>query len=110
MVPQATQRMSQSIYWKPSFENVLSHEMVQSVGRLGRANFTPLDYFLWNYVKSMVYGNKPATINELRTNIEREIAAASANLCLKIVKNWVQRLDFCKSARGGHANEIEFHS
>ena len=34
---QATQRMSQSIYWKPSLENVLSHEMVQSVGRLGRA-------------------------------------------------------------------------
>ena len=27
--PQATQRMSQSIYWKPSLENVLSHEKLQ---------------------------------------------------------------------------------
>ena len=73
-------------------------------------DLTPLDYFLWGYVKSMVYANKPATIDELRTNIEREIAAVSADLCLKIVKNWVQRLDFCKRARGGHAKEIEFHS
>ena len=79
--------MSQSIYWKPSLQNVLSHEMVQSVGRLGRA---PLDYFLW----SMVYVNKPAMIDELRTNIKREIVAISVDLCLKIVKNWVQRLDF----------------
>ena len=58
----------------------------------------------------MVYANKPATIDELRTNIEREIAAASADLCLKIVKKWVQRLDFCKRVRGGHAKNIEFHS
>ena len=63
----------------------------------------PLDYFLWGYIKSMVCANKPATIVELRTNIEREIAAVSADLCLKIVKNWVQRLDFCKRACGGHA-------
>ena len=45
-------------------------------------DLTPLDYFLWGYVKSMVYSNKPATIDELRTNIEREIAAVSADLCL----------------------------
>ena len=32
-------------------------------------DLTPLDYFLLAYVKSMVYANKPATIDELRTNI-----------------------------------------
>ena len=31
MAPQATQRMSQSIYWKPSLYNVLSHKMVHLV-------------------------------------------------------------------------------
>ena len=89
--------MSQSIYCKPSLENVLFHEMVQSVGRLFP-------------VKSMVYANKPATIDELCANIEREIAAVSADLCMKIFKNWVQRLDFYKSAPAGHAKEIEFYS
>ena len=48
----------------------------------------------------MVYANKPATIDELRTNIEPEIATISADLCLKIVNR----------ARGGHAKENEFHS
>ena len=58
----------------------------------------------------MVYVNKAATIDKLRMNIESEAAAVSADLSLKIVKNWVQRLDFCKRARGGHAKVIEFHS
>ena len=43
-------------------------------------NLRPLDFFLSGYVKSMVYANKPATIDELCTNIEREIAAVSADL------------------------------
>jgi len=73
-------------------------------------DLTPLDYFLWGSVKSLVYINKPATIGELRANIEREIAGISADLCKRVVENWVQRLDFVKRARGGHANEIEFHT
>ena len=48
----------------------------------------------------MVYANKPATINELRSNIESEIAAVLADLCLRIVSVW-------KRARGSHAKEIE---
>ena len=78
-------------------------------------DLTPLDYYLWGYIKSDVKSmgidvKKPATIDELRTNIERETAAVSVDLCLQIVKNWVQRLDFCKRARDGHVKEIEFHS
>ena len=66
-------------------------------------DLTPLDHIPWSYVKYMVYANKPAMIDKLLTNIEHELAALSADLCLKIVKNWVQLLDFCKRARGGHA-------
>ena len=58
----------------------------------------------------MVYADMPATINELRTNIEREIAAVSDDLCFELIKNWVQRLDFCKCARGGHAKGNVFQS
>ena len=48
-------------------------------------DLTPLDNFLCDYAKSMVYANKPAAIDELRTNIEREIAAVSADLSFKSV-------------------------
>ena len=69
-----------------------------------------LTHFLWRFVKSMVYAKEPATIDELRANIEREIEAVSADLWCVIVKNWVHRLAFCKRERGGLAKEIEFHS
>ena len=32
-------------------------------------DLTPLDYFLWGYVKSLVYADKPATIDALEANI-----------------------------------------
>ncbi|GFV85803.1 uncharacterized protein TNCV_2004231 [Trichonephila clavipes] len=30
-------------------------------------DLTPLDYFLWGYVKSLVYANKPQTLDHLKT-------------------------------------------
>ena len=74
----------------------LIHEMADSVMRLDAVR-------LFAVKLRQVYANKPATIDELRTNIEREIAAVSADLCLTNVKNWVQRLNCRKRARGGHA-------
>ena len=67
-------------------------------------DLTPLDYFLCGYVKSM-----PTSPRRLM-NFECEVAALSANLCFKIAKNWVQRLDFCQRVRGDHAKEIVFYS
>ena len=86
-------------------ETKFGERVIGAVGwPLRSCDLTPLDYFLWGCVQSMIYANKPVTIDELRTNIEREIAAVSADLCLKIVKN---RLDFCKRALDGHAFIID---
>ncbi|GFS56135.1 putative DD41D transposase [Trichonephila inaurata madagascariensis] len=73
-------------------------------------DLTPLDFFLWGYVKSLVYANKATTLEELKANIEREIAAVSAEMYGRVMENWVQRIDRCKRARGGHISEVEFHS
>ncbi|GFS52754.1 glucose dehydrogenase [Trichonephila clavipes] len=37
-------------------------------------DLTPLDYFLWGYVKSLVYADKPQTPNHLEDNIRHVIA------------------------------------
>lgn len=58
----------------------------------------------------MVHTNKAATINEVCTDLEFAIAAILADLCLKTVKYWVQRLDACKRAHGGNAKEIDLHT
>ncbi|GFV40861.1 putative transposable element [Trichonephila clavipes] len=37
-------------------------------------DLTPLDYFLWSYVKSLVYADKPQTLDHLEDNVLRVIA------------------------------------
>ncbi|GFV28182.1 uncharacterized protein TNCV_678701 [Trichonephila clavipes] len=37
-------------------------------------DLTPLDYFLWGYVKSLVYADKPQTLDHLEDTIRRVIA------------------------------------
>ena len=71
---------------------------------------TPLDFFLWGHIKSLVYANKPATLDDLKDNIQREIANVSVEMCARVVENWVQIIDHCKRACGGHMADIEFHS
>ncbi|GFW42188.1 uncharacterized protein TNCV_1206441 [Trichonephila clavipes] len=51
------------------------------ISRFGPVNWpprscdlTPLDYFLWDYVKSLVYADKPQTLDHLEDNIRRVIA------------------------------------
>ncbi|GFW68844.1 uncharacterized protein TNCV_3640571 [Trichonephila clavipes] len=51
------------------------------ISRFGPVNWpprscdlTPLDYFLWGYVKSLVYADKPQTPDYLEDNIRRVIA------------------------------------
>ena len=78
---QATQRMSIQF-----IENQVWRRYYLTKWSSRSCDLTPLNYFLWGYVQSMVYANKPPTIDELRTNIEREIAAVSADLCLKSSK------------------------
>ncbi|GFV19873.1 putative LOC100569746 [Trichonephila clavipes] len=37
-------------------------------------DLTPLDYFLWGYVMSLVYADKPQMLDHLEDNIRRVIA------------------------------------
>ena len=36
---------------------------------------SPLDFFLWGYLKDRVYAGKPRTISELKSNIREKIRA-----------------------------------
>ena len=59
---------------------------------------------------SLVYANKPETSDDLKDNIQREIANVPVEMCARVVENWVHRIGRCKRARSGHMTDIEFHS
>ncbi|GFW77230.1 putative transposable element [Trichonephila clavipes] len=68
-------------------------------------NLTPLDYFLWGYVKSLVYTDKPQTLDHLEDNIRHVIAYIRPQMLEKVIENWTSRLDYI---RGSPMPEIIF--
>ncbi|GFX39511.1 uncharacterized protein TNCV_2668731 [Trichonephila clavipes] len=71
-------------------------------------NLTPLDYFLWGYVKSLVYADKPQTLDHLEDSIGRVIADIRPQRLEKVIENWTSRLDYIRASRGSHMPEIIF--
>lgn len=71
-------------------------------------DITPTDYFLWGYVKSQVYADKPQTLNELEANIRRVIGGIQPQLLERVFENWTTRLGFLRERNGAHMPEIIF--
>ncbi|GFW46140.1 uncharacterized protein TNCV_4210191 [Trichonephila clavipes] len=71
-------------------------------------DLTPLEYFLWGYVKSLVYADKPQTLDHLEDNIRRVIADIRPQMLEKVIESWTSRLDYIRASRGSHMPEIIF--
>ncbi|GFV84352.1 uncharacterized protein TNCV_2044001 [Trichonephila clavipes] len=85
------------------------------ISRFGPVNWpprscdlTPLEYFLWGYVKSLVYADKPQTPDHLEDNIRRVIADIWPQMLEKVIENWTSRLDYIRASRGNLMPEIIF--
>ncbi|GFX59304.1 uncharacterized protein TNCV_4632621 [Trichonephila clavipes] len=85
------------------------------ISRFGPVNWhprscdlTPLDYFLWGYVKSLVYADKPQTLDHLEDNIRRVFADIRPQMLEKVIENWTSRLDYIRASRGSYMPEIIF--
>ncbi|GFU53371.1 putative transposase [Trichonephila clavipes] len=85
------------------------------ISRFGPVNWpprscvlTPLDYFLWGYVKSLIYADKPQTLDHLEDNIRRVIADIRPQMLEKVIENWTSTLDYIQASRGSPMPEIIF--
>ncbi|GFT86530.1 hypothetical protein TNCV_1053851 [Trichonephila clavipes] len=86
------------------------------ISRFGPVNWpprscdlTPLDYFLWGYVKSLVYADTPQTLDHLEDNIRRVIADIRSQMLEKVIENWTSRLDYIGASCGSPMPEIIFN-
>ncbi|GFX06827.1 transposase [Trichonephila clavipes] len=71
-------------------------------------DLTSLDYFLWGCVKSLVYADKPQTLDHLEDNIRRVIADIWPQMLEKAIENWTSRLDYIRASRVSPMPEIIF--
>jgi hypothetical protein len=69
-------------------------------------DLTPPDYFLWGYLKQVVYSNRPQTIKDLKQNTEVVISNISQETLKKVVRNVVTRVNTCYAENGGHFQHL----
>ncbi|GFV86110.1 hypothetical protein TNCV_671071 [Trichonephila clavipes] len=60
------------------------------------------------YVKSLVYADKPQTLDHLEDNIRRVIADIRPQMLEKVIENWTSRLDYIRASRGSPMPEFIF--
>ncbi|GFU87974.1 hypothetical protein TNCV_1335431 [Trichonephila clavipes] len=73
-----------------------------------RATIDLLKDTFGGYVKSLVYADKPQTLDHLEDNIRRVIADIRPQMLEKVIENWTSRLDYIRASRGSPMPEIIF--
>ncbi|KAL7644692.1 UNVERIFIED_CONTAM: hypothetical protein RMT77_004233 [Armadillidium vulgare] len=68
------------------------------------SDLTPLNYFLWGWMKSMVYSTSVGTQEELQNRIE--VAAATIRLRPDAREAWIRRAKCCIQEDGGHFEQL----
>lgn len=66
------------------------------------------DIFLWGYLESWVYDNKPHTIAAPKENIQQEGEQLSPEILRKVMENVIKRAQICINTGGIHFADIIF--
>lgn len=69
-------------------------------------DLTPLDFFLWGYLKSKVYTTKPQSIDKLRARITHEIEIIPPEKYRSATQAFYTRLAHCQTVEGRHFEQL----
>lgn len=73
-------------------------------------DLTPLDFFLWGYLKSKVFKTKPIDLEDLKIRIRNEIRLIPPNVVHNNQIEFVNRLGYCQVVNGEHFEHlIKYH-
>lgn len=69
-------------------------------------DLSPLDFFLWGYVKDKVYQENPKTLTELKNRIIELISAIPADMLQRAIGSFERRLRMVTHTAGYHIENI----
>ena len=78
------------------------------VFEMGSSQVSACDFFLWGYLKSKVYIQKPRTVDDLKVSICEEIATVPQEMLVDVMQNFEERLRTCVQQEGRHLSDIIF--
>ena len=61
---------------------------------------SPLDYFLWGHLKSVVYQNRPRTLDDLKDAIITECQKITTETLIRVKDSFIKRIDACIQPEG----------
>lgn len=66
------------------------------------------DFFLWGFLKSKVYVERPQTLAELKLKIQEEVARITPAMLRRVMENFRLRLQECVDRNGAHLPSVIF--
>lgn len=69
-------------------------------------DLTPLDFYLWGYLKEKIFRFPPVSIEGLKSRIESEIHAINQTTLKKVFRSLMRRALTCKHQMGGHIQHL----
>lgn len=88
----------------------------QWIGRAGAMfwpprspDLSPLDFFLWGYVKDRVYVTEPSDVNDMKDRITSACASIPAEVLRRVIESTRQRFMLCVAAEGRHFEHFLGH-
>ena len=70
-------------------------------------DLTSCDFFLWGFIKSKVYSERSATIEELRERIKKAFQEhITVQICRQVLTGYQRRLQRCLENNGGQVETV----
>lgn len=69
-------------------------------------DLTSLDFFLWGYIKDVVFARRPTTREDMIERIRATCAAINRNTLLNTVRSFERRLQLCLDAHGDNFEQM----
>ena len=83
--------------------------LISRYGDRMASKITRLDFYLWGYLKSVVYcAPSPRTTQELMLRIQEEISRILVDVLRRAMSSVHDRLAECEQRNGGHLEDVIF--
>lgn len=65
-------------------------------------DLTPCDFFLWGYIKNIVYSQKIRDLNHLKNRINEAMTTITEEMLANVWREVEYCLDICQATKGAH--------
>lgn len=69
-------------------------------------DLTPLDYFLWGHVKTVVYSTTPTTPDDMKNRIRNCFRTITPDTLRRVQESFWNRIELCAQNYGGHFEHL----